>query len=1359
MQLPVKPAGPDDGAAPRRLSRPSLVATSTASRAQRIEELGLFLRHALGDVHARLPTEQFDAIEAMADRGDEPPGHIVDALRTVPGDEATARPLSQLLLAVCSPEELCVCLDTLKQLSEPVAPRLRPIQGDAVEAAVDATSDVAPPSPWCALHGQLHNALRDTVAAATDSDLALVFHGHAAALRPAVLARLAAKRHNQRVAQLLLSALHTACTLSSMSIATRDALHDMLKRGHPLPSTVLHGLDVDQRTPDKLSADDQEALARGVAELSTAELRELSRALSASATASLHPDVLVLWAVLHVIVAKSGRSLEDAVDTRTAEQEQELLEQQREMMEERVDAKEIDVDVTSDLTKQQQANGTQLTADEARAMGRALQRALASGALASAALSQDLRDGLARLADDGVALSAGAARELLALWDRVLLALPTNELRELGNAMARDVSRLVVDTDVAQTLVAQTERVVGRVVDTQDALETAARQHALAVKRRAESIYRSGFATALHAQHEALAARLKESRQRIDEAFTATAGSMAPLLSLRSLCGSERLGAWVHAALHRLSGLVPPLLSVEIVRDFVQTIGLVFTNLYIVVLQQAQHVDGLELALERIQVAYRGIYNLAAIDFPSLYVRADRYALVDIGLAALLALIGCAYVLYLVFAVLAFRYQHVDPVAVSTAAVNDRQQRKKSKSLRHLKLKPKPDDGEDNGDDDESPEAMLAEAKRRIRQRQRQIKLVTYVLTVLLSIYLPVTRLAIDVLAGSRDVSFVRRRYESRAIWPWLQGIAWALLVTFSVPLPLLLARLVYKYKPQTLPPAHPGAPLVTYNLDGEPVIMDDNVYAQKIAQDPAQLQCPYRSLYAGLEMRWCYYKVYQLVFKVALIVPLILITDAAARGYATVAVYAVIFCVTFYSAPFADPLNDVMEISGKLTALVTCVGGLVLAYFDDDAASRADETARAAVGIVVSAANIGNTVLMAGILLFGMQQTRLWVKNALGTLTFSDTVRYLTDLPAAKILPFWDVEREIKHRVWQHFWKALLLSLDDELAIQRLAFSESEMAAPAADRGAAADVSSSQKRRHWAGEANECVAAMRIVTRQVLEGPDAVYDGAFGRLRVVSYPFHCVFTPEQPAGAAEQLIVDDRELALLFFDNFSPAVAAKRSLRRKLRALAQWGGTVELPCEREEVLDNTTPFRCHYTRATVVVDDSFSVRVVYRDGAGEVLNPSTGAVERHVSGYVGEFSAKDALGLTESMEETEPLRAVFAQTTRVLEEFLPRIETVQTRPMPRWHGARPPAAKRQLTGLTSDSVLSAGFRYVVYNNPYISRTALEAYLTQQETNIGLQKVPVTHRAALDTLYTKMTYLQSDPAAKYWYLFWDDSLL
>ncbi|GLE07140.1 hypothetical protein PINS_up017108 [Pythium insidiosum] len=728
---------------------------------------------------------------------------------------------------------------------------------------------------------------------------------------------------------------------------------------------------------------------------------------------------------------------------------------------------------------------------------------------------------------------------------------------------------------------------------------------------------------------------------------------------------------------------------------------------------------------------------------------------------------------------------------MSTAAAIDRQEQQRKKkikrmmrqqqkskvwtSLRDLKRAPvdvravEADARDVDVDMDASPEALLAEAKRRIRQRQRQIKLVTYVLTVLLSIYLPVTRLAIDVLAGSRDVSFVRRRYESRAVWPWLEGAAWWLLATFSAPLPLLLARLVYKYKPQTLPAT---APPLTFNLDGERVVMDDNVYAQKIAQDPAQLQCPYRSLYAGLEMRWCYYKVYQLVFKVALIVPLVLLQDAAARAYATVAVYAVIFGVTFYSAPFADPLNDVMEISGKLTALVTTVGGLVLAYLE------ADDTARTVVGLVVSIANLGNTALMGGILLFGMQPTRLYVKNALGTLTFSDTVRYLEDLPSAKILPFWDVEREIKHRVWQSFWKALLLSLGDELAIQRLAFSESEMASATET---SAKTSSSlhgdthvhheqlqqQQRRHWAGEADTCVAAMRVVMRNVLEGADVRFDGVFGRLRVVSFPFHCAFTRD--GDTTEQLIVDDGDLARLFFDNFTPAAVATRVRRRQLRALARWGGTVELPVARDEIDPETTrTFHCQYTKGTVVVDDADGgFRVVYRDGAGDVVDAETGTVVRHVTAFHASIRAADAFGMIDDalQEETDALRSVLAQTARVLDEFLPRIEAEDAStaghrrsPQPRvWHGGRQrPHATRQLTGLSSDAVLSAGFRYVVYNNPYLSRAALETYLTQQETNAALQKVPVTHRAALDTLYTKMTYLQSDPAAKHWYLFWDD---
>ncbi|GMF21302.1 unnamed protein product [Phytophthora fragariaefolia] len=80
------------------------------------------------------------------------------------------------------------------------------------------------------------------------------------------------------------------------------------------------------------------------------------------------------------------------------------------------------------------------------------------------------------------------------------------------------------------------------------------------------------------------------------------------------------------------------------------------------------------------------------------------------------------------------------------------------------------------------------------------------------------------------------------------------LLVTFTRQLPKILVGAVAENRPTgSLEDAK-----VTHDLDGEEVTFDDKVYERLVQRDPNQLRCPYRSLYAGFEQRWSYYKVLQ---------------------------------------------------------------------------------------------------------------------------------------------------------------------------------------------------------------------------------------------------------------------------------------------------------------------------------------------------------------------------------------------------------------------------------------------------------------------------------------------------------------------
>lgn len=75
---------------------------------------------------------------------------------------------------------------------------------------------------------------------------------------------------------------------------------------------------------------------------------------------------------------------------------------------------------------------------------------------------------------------------------------------------------------------------------------------------------------------------------------------------------------------------------------------------------------------------------------------------------------------------------------------------------------------------------------------------------------------------------------------------------------------------------------------------------------------------------------------------------------------------------------------------------------------------------------------------------------------------------------------------------------------------------------------------------------------------------------------------------------------------------------------------------------------------------------------------------------------------------------------------------------------------------LQSNSILGDGFWYYVFNNPHIQLNALVSYLQNQESNETMRSLPECHNAALNCVYSRMTFVSLHAALKLWYVFWDD---
>ena len=160
--------------------------------------------------------------------------------------------------------------------------------------------------------------------------------------------------------------------------------------------------------------------------------------------------------------------------------------------------------------------------------------------------------------------------------------------------------------------------------------------------------------------------------------------------------------------------------------------------------------------------------------------------------------------------------------------------------------------------------------KQRKLESAKEVRIMGLILTVGTTAYLPVSRVAVEILVCRssfvdtlRSVSTGNTSIDTFFIADGkcglgLRAFAVAALLIFSLPFPIAVAYAFWRNKPR----GSLENPDVTHDEDGVEVPFDDQRYLERCQNDPDQASCPYNSLYKGLERRWAFYKVAQMVFK-----------------------------------------------------------------------------------------------------------------------------------------------------------------------------------------------------------------------------------------------------------------------------------------------------------------------------------------------------------------------------------------------------------------------------------------------------------------------------------------------------------------
>jgi len=783
---------------------------------------------------------------------------------------------------------------------------------------------------------------------------------------------------------------------------------------------------------------------------------------------------------------------------------------------------------------------------------------------------------------------------------------------------------------------------------------------------------------------------------------------------------------------------VIPLLKLEIFRDFSQIISVVFANA----------IFNLEGIMYDAKKWLGGLFAAIALDLGEAF-RSDTAVKIAVAVALVLIFVVLAAFFWMAF------YSDIGAMKMNTARTG------------HETIK----------------------FTENAAKKAKTVMLVNATILVALSLYLPVTQFAFQIFFCDRSAFIISYLLgndvcdpQSNSGYALLLGCGLTILITFTLGLPFFLFNQINHYKPK----GSSLNPEFTNDVDGERVPFDDAIYNEVIESDPEQIRNPFRSLYRGFEKHHSTWKIWIMLYKLALALCITWLSSRPTPDKTIIAVITFLFMLalfayTYYVAPFVDPMNDFMDASGRFTAIVTSFA----AVLNVNAAESGPLSN--ALGSIVLVFGVLNMGVMFCIVMSEYSWFRLCYHNCFGIFTWYDSAKNLGNLTAEHAISTWQLEREVKHRVWQSFWNGVILTNCGSESALRVMELKSDAITYGID----------YIRAHW--DASEEEMEMRKVLREEFEGTDLFWDDptgtrdgildsetCFGKMYVMPYPFHIVVVYDDCLD--ESFINDPAKLNQFIVKNRTEWVVKARRNRKEIRVLASKVQVLKLAgkeflldyrCVRNEarhVPDGTTTTGTGKNKTTKVVysdiivpihyskcyiellvnqntshSAGFKVVITYTDGHGEATKPRTGAIhsESHVTGIFNESH----MGFQEKTFAESPegvfARKAFLNATKHFIDFDKEVAAYDAED-------KVYRAKLETEFQAKRHILANQFWYRVYNDPKIPRAKLEMYLREKETNEFLKKFPDEHKDALDYLYSRIEFIDGNDAARLWYCFWDD---
>lgn len=672
--------------------------------------------------------------------------------------------------------------------------------------------------------------------------------------------------------------------------------------------------------------------------------------------------------------------------------------------------------------------------------------------------------------------------------------------------------------------------------------------------------------------------------------------------------------------------------------------------------------------------------------------------------------------------------------------------------------------------------------KERAEKEANKVRMIKYGFLALTSVYLPLTHVSLLALicklaphlAFEEECPSIVREGELSLV---IAFVAVLCLLIVTIGLPYFTHKTIEKNKPvgSLEDPEH------RYNAEGDLVEYNDQMYAEDLVR---MKHNPYLFLFKDYERDYATYKVYsQMVYKAVLLLPVLFLRRAApaAQIIASLVLAIGMVALAFKTTPFLDDELDLCENISRVTICLSLVVTLLIALLDPDAYNNeeesVDETGKPVtrvLSIILTAGNSISFLAYVCLLAFANKKVKIAFRNAFGILRFSDSVTH-AEGSAAKVLPRWRLETEVRLRLWAEFWMRKLRDSVGEEAIERL----EELRIVARDKG--------QKRiraYHEDLAANPDLAGIHQQLCTHFEGVDVYFDDErngtsnFCKLWIQVFPFTAALVPDEVPDHVF-FVSEPEELRKLLAANKSETTVRRRNLRVGLRGLS--GALVDLPHDewqthtvqdgtrtvhytdsdgnrrtRQEPVYSKVRIRLFFERGVAHLADErgedgtmragFTFTVAYSDGKGQATKPRTG--EPYVVNNGTTTLTHNGLGLDKDMEMRPgtKLETLFERNADLISDGRARVvrETVEYR--------RDLLEMRQ----RKEALLPSSFLYFVFLNDKASPAQVRQYFKDYAPGPALEALGAEEDPSLQLLYDRLDLCRSSKRIALWNVFFID---